>query len=44
MRTITKEQLTEIPAKHKLWLDSKPGGERANLSDSDLRGELSFNS
>ena len=37
MRTFTKEQLKEILAKHKAWLNNEDGGERANLSSADLR-------
>ena len=36
MRTFTKEQLSEILAKHKAWLNNEEGGERANLSCADL--------
>ena len=36
MRTFTKEQLTEILAKHKAWLNNKERGERADLSYADL--------
>ena len=36
MRTFTKEQLYEILAKHKAWLDNEEGGERANLCNADL--------
>lgn len=38
MRIITKEELTEILRKHKLWLQDDPNGERANLGDAYLRG------
>ena len=43
MTTYTQEQLTEILRKHKLWLDGKECGERANLQHAylqvaDLRG------
>jgi hypothetical protein len=37
MRTYTKIELQEILEKHKLWLDGKVGGERANLSFANLR-------
>ena len=30
--------IQEIFNKHKLWLDNKPGGERANLNGVDLKG------
>ena len=36
MRIFTKEQLSEILAKHKVWLNNEEGGERANLSYADL--------
>lgn len=38
MRQITKEQLSNILEKHKLWLDDIPSGERADLHGVDLRG------
>jgi len=38
MTPTTKEQLQKILDKHKLWLDGKPGGERANLGDARLYG------
>ena len=34
---MTKEQLAEILTKHELWLNSESGGEKANLSSTDLR-------
>ena len=34
---MTREHLTEILSKHKLWLSGDPGGERACLSGADLR-------
>ena len=37
MRTFTKEQLKEILAKHKAWLNNEDGGERADLSYANLR-------
>ncbi len=37
MRVITKDQLAEILNKHKKWIMSEDGGERANLSNADLR-------
>ena len=38
-RTITAEELNKILEKHKKWvINFTNGGERANLSDSDLRG------
>ena len=36
--TMTQEELNEILGKHKKWLNNEPGGERADLSHSDLRG------
>ena len=36
-RTFSKEELSEILRKHKLWLYREDGGERANLSEADLR-------
>ena len=36
MRTFKKEQLSEILAKHKAWLNNKEGGERADLRYADL--------
>ena len=36
MRTFTKEQLAELLAKHKAWLNNEDGGERANLSSANL--------
>lgn len=38
MKTITEEQLKEILEKHKLWLENKEGGEKADLSYADLAG------
>jgi hypothetical protein len=38
MKTYTKEQLQEIERKHKLWLDGKAGGERADFRGADFRG------
>ena len=32
-----QSELNEILRKHKLWLDNKEGGERANLYNADLR-------
>ena len=37
MRTLTKEQLKEILAKHKAWLNNEDGGERADLRYAYLR-------
>ena len=37
MRKISKEELKTILEKHKLWLRQEDGGEKANLSGSDLR-------
>ena len=33
---MTKEKLVDILQKHKLWLEGKPAGERANLSCANL--------
>lgn len=35
---MNKKQLDKVLAKHKLWLDGKPDGERADLSGADLSG------
>lgn len=35
---MTKEKLAEILKKHKLWLNNKDGGERADLRWADLSG------
>ena len=37
-KKITKEELDTFLRKHKLWLDCKEGGERADLYGADLRG------
>ena len=37
MRKITKDELDVFLRKHKLWLENKEGGERANLGGADLR-------
>ena len=43
MRTFTKEQLAELLAKHRAWLNNEDGGERADLSSADLRyADLSY--
>ena len=36
MRTFTKEQLAELLAKHRAWLNNEDGGERANLRSANL--------
>ena len=36
MKNISKEQLSEILVKHKLWLKGEPNGKKANLSMADL--------
>ena len=36
MRIFTKEQLSEILAKHKMWFNNEEGGERANLRYANL--------
>ena len=38
MRTLTYEELKDILAKHKKWLNDERGGEKANLRHADLRG------
>lgn len=38
MRTITEKNLTEVLQKHGKWLDGEEGGERANLSCTNLSG------
>ena len=43
MREINKEELQEILQKHKKWLSNEEGGERADLSDANLRSaDLSY--
>ena len=37
MKTVSPEELTAILAKHRRWLDEEEGGERADLSNMDLR-------
>ena len=37
-KIMEKEKLKEILEKHKLWLNGKDGGVRANLRDADLSG------
>ena len=37
MKTYTKQELDVIIAKHKLWIDCKEGGEKADLRGADLR-------
>ena len=37
MKIISAEELKEILDKHKKWLNEEDGGERANLSNADLR-------
>ena len=41
LRKISKTELAEILRKHLLWLKSMEGGERAYLSDANLRGAKS---
>lgn len=36
MQTFTKEELAVVIENHKKWLDNKPGGKRADLSNADL--------
>ena len=35
---MTRNEISEILRKHKMWIDDEEGGERANLSGADLRG------
>ena len=37
LKKITQEQLEGVLLKHKLWLENKEGGKRADLSYCDLR-------
>ena len=37
-KVITKEELERFLRKHKLWLENKEGGERANLKGANLEG------
>ena len=37
-KVITKEELEQFLRKHKLWLENKEGGERADLKGADLEG------
>ena len=37
MNSFTKEQLIEVLARHKMWLNNEVGGVRANLRYADLR-------
>ena len=34
---MSRDELNEILAKHKMWLNNEEGGERADLSGADLR-------
>ena len=36
-KVITKEELEQFLRKHKLWLENKEGGERANLEGANLK-------
>ena len=38
MKNISQKELKEILNKHKMWLRDEEGGERADLSNTDLRG------
>lgn len=38
MKRITQEELDAFLRKHKLWLENKEGGERANLEGANLKG------
>ena len=35
---MTRNEISKILRKHKMWLDDEEGGERADLSGADLRG------
>ena len=37
MRTVSKDELTEILKKHEMWINREEGGIRADLSNADLR-------
>ena len=37
MRTVSKDELTEILKKHEMWLNGEVGGIRADLCETDLR-------
>jgi hypothetical protein len=38
LRTFTNDELREVLAAHSSWLNNKPGGKRADLSEANLRG------
>lgn len=38
MRTYDTETISSILAAHKLWIEGKPGGVRADLSEANLSG------
>ena len=38
MRTISKDELTDILRKHEMWIYGEVGGIRADLCETDLRG------
>jgi uncharacterized protein YjbI with pentapeptide repeats len=38
LRTFTNDELREVLAAHSSWLDNKPGGKRADLSEANLYG------
>ena len=38
MAKLNEEQIDEILRKHQMWLDGDSAGDRANLSNADLRG------
>lgn len=38
LRRITENELLEILRKHEAWVEGKPGGEQADLSNVDFRG------
>ena len=35
---MTRNEISEILRKHKMWIDDEEGGERANLRGANLRG------
>ena len=43
MKNISKEELKEILKKHEMWLKDEKGGERADLSNTDLSGVYLWN-
>ena len=43
MRTVSKDELTEILNKHKMWLNGEVSGVRADLSGANLREAKNLN-